>query len=130
MNDHDILLDIIKEIEKFKDIDSFENLDDVYNIDLKNNCVSVIKQFLDLLLSYNINKIIENRLKYKIIGTAFMFNWMLSHHIKINLFIKQFPNFRKILNSKLIEYGNDPRIINCKYWKGIDVYKKIFIKLN
>ena len=118
MDHYRILLDILKDIEKFEDINDFEKLDDVY---LRRECVSILKQFLTLGENYK-------SIPYKIISISLMYNWMLTHHKKINLFVNRHPKFKNVLEWKLNEYGNDYRVINCKYWKGIDVYEKHLLK--
>jgi hypothetical protein len=123
--EYNILLDVIKDVEKFKDIDDFEKLDNVYNINLKNKIASIIHQFLNLIESYNGSK--SDFIKYKIVGSAFMFNWMLSHRVKLNIFIKHNLPFGKVFTNKLEELRSEHRLDGCKYWKGVDVYKKYLL---
>jgi hypothetical protein len=86
---------------------------------MKMKFIKIIKGFLNLTDKYNNN--------YKIISTALLFNWMLTNHVKSKIFINKHPKFKKVVNSKIHELGSDFRIINCKYWKGKDVYKKYLI---
>jgi hypothetical protein len=119
MDEYNILLDVIKDVEKINDLEEFKNIPDVYTEEMKKKFVKIIKCFLNLFHSYEI--------KYQIICSALMFNWMLNNHFKSKLIANEDPKLKKVTEKKINELGSDFRIINCKYWKGKDVYEKYLL---
>ena len=127
MNEYKILLEILEEVEKFDDIDDFGKLDNRYTVNLKNKCTVIIKQFLTLIESYDITYY-EKSMPYKCIASSLLFNWMLNHHVKLNIFIKQYSKFGIVVDDKLEELRFEKNLDSCKYWKGVDIYKKYLFK--
>ena len=127
MNEYSILLNVIKDVEKIEGLNDFGKIDNIYSVNLKSDVCYIIKDFLKIIENYD-KKPYSIRRKYKVIGNCFLFNWMLTHHVKLNIFIKNFPNFEKVVDKKLEEFRLEIALDNCKYWKGVDVYKKYLLK--
>lgn len=108
------LLEILEDLKNFTLLDKINIFPDVYNYEVKELICSIIKKFLNLIENYENPK--------KIVTCALLYNWMLSHKKKLELYFENHPKFRKVCYEKLFEFGSNSLLKKCPYWKGTQYY--------